>query len=86
MITMPQTPITDHSFKKWGAIKVEESDDGIEYYYYLIPLPNDETDEIGMKPTLISTANDEWLNLDLEEGQYVISLFDFEELPNKSSN
>ena len=74
MITIPQTPITDHSFKKWGAIKIEESDGESEYYYWILPMPKDE--DVADRPTLISTANDEWKQLDLNEGEYLITLFD----------
>ncbi len=81
MITMPQTSITDHSFKKWNAIRVEETDGENEYYYWIIPMPNDNDMDVSEKPTLISTADDEWKNLDLDEGQYLVSLFDHYELP-----
>jgi hypothetical protein len=81
MITMPQTPITEHSFKKWNAIKIEENDGDSEYYYYIIPMPNDSVDDISERPTLISIANDEWKNCDLEEGHYLVSLFDYQDLP-----
>lgn len=76
MITMPQTPITDHSFKKWGAIKIEESDDESEYYYWIIPIPKLDGDDVSERPTLISIANDEWKAMDIPEGQYLVTLFD----------
>ena len=75
MITMPQTPITEHSFKKWNAIKIEEKDEDGEYYYYVLPIPIDEEIE-GDKPVLVSTANDEWKDVDIDEGTYLVSLFD----------
>jgi hypothetical protein len=76
MITMPQSPITDHSFKKWGAIRVEESDGESEYYYWIIPIPKLEEFDVSERPTLISTANDEWKNMEIKEGEYLISLFE----------
>jgi len=75
MITMPQTPITDHSFKKWGAIKIEENDEDSDYYYWILPLPLDDYD-MHDRPTLISIASDEWKNMDLNEGEYLVTLFD----------
>lgn len=81
MITMPKTPITEHSFKKWNAIKVEETDDGGDYYYYIIPIPNDGDLDLGDRPAMVSIANDEWKNCDIDEGHYLISLFDHYDLP-----
>ena len=74
MITMPQTPITDHSFKKWGAIKIEENDGESDFYYWILPLPLN--DDMNDRPTLISIASDEWKNMDLNEGEYLVTLFD----------
>ncbi len=82
MVTIPQTPITEHSFKKWNAIKIDDIDiNDMEYYYYIIPLPNDSIDDISERPTIISTASDEWQNLEIEEGRFLVSLFDWEDLP-----
>jgi len=81
MITMPQTPITDHSFKKWKAIRIDETDGDVNFYYWILPLPNNDDLDASNRPTLVSTANDEWKNMDLEEGQYLVSLFDWNDLP-----
>lgn len=81
MITMPQTPITDHSFKKWQAIRIEENDGEKQYYYWIIPMPHDDNWDATDKPTLVSTADDEWKTCGLDEGQYLVSLFDYYELP-----
>jgi hypothetical protein len=75
MITMPQTPITDYSFKKWGAIKIEESDEDSDFYYWILPLPKNDED-MHDRPTLISIASDEWKAMDLNEGEYLVTLFD----------
>jgi hypothetical protein len=75
MITMPQTPITDHSFKKWGATKIEENDGESDFYYWILPLPL-EDDDVSDRPTLISIASDEWKNMELNEGEYLVTLFD----------
>ena len=74
MITMPQTPITDYSFKKWGAIKIEETDEVEPYYYWILPIPIDEN--IPDRPTLVSTTNDEWKIMEINKGQYLVTLFD----------
>jgi hypothetical protein len=76
MITMPQTPITDHSFKRWNAIKIEESDGENNYYYWIIPLPNGDELKTINRPTLVSIASDEWKAMELNEGEYLVTLFD----------
>ena len=73
---MPQTPITDHSFKRWNAIKIEESDGENNYYYWIIPLPNGDEFETINRPTMISIASDEWKAMEINEGEYLITLFD----------
>ena len=75
MITMPQTPITDHSFKRWGAIRIEETDGASEYYYWILPLPK-EDDDVSNRPTLISIASDDWKAMGVNEGEYLVTLFD----------
>lgn len=83
MITFPQTPITDSSFKKWDAIKYEEESEetGEKFYYYIIPLPNHWDDDTSSRPALLSTSNDEWNIIGIKKGEYKISVFDYGELP-----
>lgn len=81
MITIPQTPITDQSFKKWGLKKIKDTDRDIEYYYYIIPLPKEDYPNNDMKPFLITSANDEAREFGLEDGQFVVRLFEIGELP-----
>lgn len=76
-IEVPETPITDDTFIRQGWEKHEyqdESDDGDsdKYYYWVLPLPKDNPDEYA--PCLISSANDEWEVLELNEGEYMIEL------------
>lgn len=81
MITIPQTPITDLSFKKWGLKKIKELDEDVEYYYYVIPLPKHNYPNNDMKPFLITSANDEAKEFGLENGQFAVRLFEIGELP-----
>lgn len=81
MITIPQSPITDVSFKKWGIKKVKDTDGGGMYYYYLIPLPKSDYANNDMKPFLISSANDEAKEFGLSDGQFIVRLFEIGELP-----
>ena len=82
MITIPQTPITDISFKKWGLKPIEDIDNDVTYHYYVIPLPKENHPNNDMKPFLISSANDEWKEFGLNRGEYIVRLFEIGELPH----
>lgn len=86
-IEVPETPITDDTFIKqgWERYDITESDDDDvdgddgddddEFvYYWLLPLPIDNPDEFA--PCLISSPNDEWDVLELNEGEYIVELAD----------
>jgi hypothetical protein len=47
---------------------------GDPYYYWILPIPIDEN--IPDRPTLISTTNDEWKIMEINKGQYLVTLFD----------
>ena len=81
MITIPQTPITDISFKKWGLKPIEDIDNDVSYYYYILPLPKEDTKNNDLRPFLISSANDEWKEFGLNRGEFIIRLFEIGELP-----
>jgi len=68
-------PITDAIFIKQGWTKNEETEDGTTFYYWTLPLPKDNPDRTA--PVLISTANDEWESIGLQEGQYAVEIFEF---------
>lgn len=74
IIEYPSTPITENTFKTQpGWQKEEEDDDGDEFYYWVLPLPYDTKIEDG--PCLISTANDEWEEYSLKEGEYLVRMY-----------
>jgi hypothetical protein len=82
MITVPQTPITDASFQRWKAHKVEGSDGESTFHYYVIPLIDVDEEELSYIediPTLFSSDSD---NLKDSNGNtiYTMRLFD-DDLP-----
>jgi hypothetical protein len=87
MIIIPQTGITDASFNKWKAhrIDVEEEDD--KYYYYVIPLVDiDETElkDIEEIPAIFSSESDEFIDEETGNALFTMRLFD-EDLPELTS-
>lgn len=84
-IEFPFIPITEETFKRQGWEKIEEigiDEDGeeLKFYYWVLPLPKDNPDEFA--GTLLSTANDEWEDYELNEGEYMVSIADFFNLGN----
>jgi hypothetical protein len=82
MIIVPQTPITDASFLKWKAHKVEGNDGNGSFHYYVIPLIDVDEEELMYVediPTLFSSDSD---NLKDSNGNtiYTMRLFD-DDLP-----
>ena len=74
------TPITEETFErqKWEMIvDKEEYDDGEveEFYYWILPLPKDNPDENAL--VLISSANDDYQNLNLKKGEYLVEIDGF---------
>ena len=41
---LSKTPITDEMFERQGWEKVNEMEDGEEFYFYVLPLPKDNPD------------------------------------------
>jgi hypothetical protein len=83
MIILPQTKITDASFNKWKAHRIDVDDDGEDsYHYYVIPLIDIDEYEVQLLesiPTLFSSESTEFID---ENGEpvYTLRLFD-EDLP-----
>lgn len=79
-IEFPFIPITEETFKRqgWEKITEKEDDDSDEldtYSYWILPLPKDNPDEEC--PFLISCADDEYAQLGLNKGEYVVEIADF---------
>jgi len=74
----PLTPITEETFERqnWEmVIEKEESGDyneSEEYYYWSLPLPKDNPDEKA--PILVSSCNDDYTDLNIKKGEYVIEI------------
>jgi len=71
------TPITEETFErqKWEMIVDKEEDaDGEmeEFYYWILPLPKDNPDESAL--VLISSANDDYQNIGLNKGEYMVEM------------
>ncbi len=86
MIIIPQTPITDASFDKWKSHRIDVTDDGDKYHYYVIPLVDideEQLQHIEILPTIFSSESDEFTD---EEGNPIFTcrLFD-DDLPELTS-
>lgn len=74
----PTTPITEDTFERQGWEMVVESEVNSEtgeleeFYYFVLPIPKDTPDETA--PVLISSANDDWETLGINEGEYFTEL------------
>jgi len=73
----PFTPITDDTFErqKWELhTDKEETTDGDfeEFYYWILPIPRDNPDEDAL--CLISSANDDFQELGINKGEYMVEL------------
>jgi hypothetical protein len=82
MIILPQTKITDASFNKWKAHRIDVDDTDDPYHYYVIPLMDideNEVQELEFIPTLFSSESTEFMD---DDGNpiYTLRLFD-EDLP-----
>lgn len=78
-VDFPYTPITEETFERQGwemIVESEETDEGEidEFYYWALPLPKDNPDEHA--PILISSANDEWKQLEITKGEYFVEIND----------
>lgn len=86
MIIVPQTPITDSTFDKWKAHKIEVEEEEEKFYYYIVPLidvDEREIEDVEGIPALFSSESDEFTD---EEGNriFTMRLFD-EDLPELTS-
>ena len=87
MIIAPQTPITDSSFNKWKAHKIEVEDEDDKFYYYVVPLIDVDEEEIKRIeeiPALFSSESDEFVDEETGERLFTVRLFD-EDLPELTS-
>jgi hypothetical protein len=87
MIIVPQTPITDASFDKWKAHKIEVEDEDDKFYYYVIPFVDVDEAELGRIeeiPALFSSESDEFIDSDTGQKLFTMRLFD-EDLPELTS-
>ncbi len=82
MIVLPQTPITENSFKRWKSHKIEVEDGVDSYHYYVIPLidiDEDDIEDIEFAPVLFSSESDEFFD-ENDNVIYTVRLFD-DDLP-----
>lgn len=82
MIVLPQTPITENSFKRWKSHKIEVEDGVDSYHYYVIPLidiDEDDIEDIEFTPVLFSSESDEFFD-ENDNVIYTVRLFD-DDLP-----
>ena len=75
-IAFPESLITEETFERQGWEKIEEDEsEGPGGHYWILPLPKDNPSDDA--PILISSMNDEWKDVGLPEGSYVIELEEF---------
>jgi len=82
MIVLPQTPITENSFKRWKSHKIEVEDGVDSYHYFVIPLidiDEDDIEDIEFAPVLFSSESDEFFD-ENDNVIYTVRLFD-DDLP-----
>lgn len=63
MVIINQTQITESTFSKWKAHKVDVDEDGDQYSYYVIPLIDIDEFNVNMLetiPALFSSYSDEF--------------------------
>jgi len=70
-----QTPITTETFERQGWEKIDEKDEDDEFTYYVLPLPKDNPDPNS--PLLISSIEDEWKQMGVNEGEFLVELADY---------
>lgn len=75
-ISFPETLITEETFERQGWEKIQDDESvGPNGHYWILPLPKDNPSEDA--PILISSMDDEWKDIGLPEGSYVIELEEF---------
>lgn len=68
------TPITENKLLEVGFEKVIEKDREENEYHFVIRLPKDSPDPHCM--CLISSYSTEWKELKLQDGQYLVEMYD----------
>lgn len=84
---MPQSPITDASFDKWKAHRIDVEDEDDKFYYYIIPLVDideKEIEDVEGIPALFSSESDEFVDSETGIKLFTMRLFD-EDLPELTS-
>lgn len=87
MIIVPQTPISDASFDKWKAHRIDVEDEEDKFYYYVVPLidvDEKELENVEGIPALFSSESDEFMDSDTGKSLFTMRLFD-EDLPELTS-
>ena len=72
-INIPQTPITEETFKKQGWTKEHENNEMEEIYQFVLHLPKESKDPYGL--CFVSTSNKDKIR-GIEKGCYVVQLLD----------
>lgn len=72
-VQLELTPITEENLLKLGFEKVMEEDES-GFYNFILRLPKDSLDPNCM--CLISSYNNEWKEIGLPQGEYIVELFD----------
>jgi len=87
MIIVPHTPITDTSFDKWKAHRIDVEDEDDKFYYYIVPLVDveeKELEDVEGIPALFSSESDEFMDSSTGQRLFTMRLFD-DDLPELTS-
>jgi len=87
MIILPKTPITDATFNKWKAHRIDTEIEGDRFHYYVVPLVDideSELEHIDEIPAIYSSESGEFIDTETGEQVYTMRLYD-EDLPEMTS-
>lgn len=73
IIDLLHTPITDNTFIRQGWEKNVDHDEEGEFYYWTLAL--EPENNMGFEECLISSCNDDWEGLGVDEGEYIVEIF-----------
>lgn len=87
MIILNETPITESSFDKWKAHRIDVEEGEESYYYFVIPLVDvdeAELEHVEEIPALFSSESDNFIDSETGKPVFTMRMFD-DDLPELTS-
>lgn len=87
MIILNETPITETSFDKWKAHRIDVEEGEESYYYFVIPLVDvdeAELEHVEEIPALFSSESDNFIDSETGKPVFTMRMFD-DDLPELTS-